>query len=158
MKTINLLKKFYSDLSYTELNGISIGLIAFVMALVLLTSCTPSSYIEPLEPVEPGYSSDGLPEMLLGSFEMGTVYSVSVSCPDTTTFTWTAEFIAGPAVKICTEPTQGEFGTCAVYDLEEQDGVLFWLHQGEYIASQQLESTGDLAGHNLNSGCAVVIW
>ena len=158
MKILNLLKKFYADLSYNEVNGYAIGLIAFIMALVLLTSCTPSTYVEPLEPAPVTEGSDGLPDMLSEAWSMDTVYSVAVSCPDTVTFTWSAEFLPGPSIKICTEPTQGEFGTCAVYELEEQDGVLFWLHDGEYIVSQQVESNGHLVGYNLNSGCAVVIW
>ena len=154
----NTLRGFVNHLTANEKKGAGWYLIALLMVLALLASCTPSTYVEPLEPNEPGHNSEGLPEMLLGSFEMDTVYSVAVSCPDTVTFTWSAEFMPGPTIKICTEPTQGQFGTCAVYELEEQDGVLFWLHDGEYIASQQVESNGHLVGYNLNSGCAVVIW
>jgi hypothetical protein len=158
MNILSLLKKFYADLSQKEVNGYCVGAIAFIMVLVLLTSCTPSTYIEPIEPTPPVVEANDLPDMLSDSWQTDTVYTVAVSCPDTVTFTWSAEFLPGPSIKICTEPTQGVFGTCAVYELEEQDGVLFWLHDGEYIVSQQVESNGHLVGYNLNSGCAVVIW
>ena len=153
----NLVTRFFAHLTTSERNGMSIGLLAFIMTLVLLTSCTAETYCEDCEPIaDVTYTVPAGPGVL-DDYEQGVEYLIDVYCTGQDAGQLKVSFEENGQAVICTVAEPGEFGLCSVYDFYEQDGALFLDRDGVVYASFRLMDSGDLYGTQFVSGCDLVL-
>lgn len=148
--------RFVQHLTASERTGFLIYILTALVVVALLSSCTPETYVEDLEPVTADVVIQAGPSVF-EDFEQNTEYDLNVYCDGEAPGLLKITFEEDGTCVVCSTPVQGEFGWCALYTFEEQDGVLFVYHQGNVLMSLQNTAPGLLTGANFLTGCAVVI-
>ena len=151
-----LLGRFFQHLTASERTGFYIYILTAFVVAALLSSCTPETYVEDLEPETVDVVIQAGPSVF-EDFEQNTEYDLNTYCEGEAPTLSKVTFEEDGTCVVCTVPAPGEFGTCWVYTFTEQDGVLFVYDGRDVIMSLQNTSPGLLTGANFATGCAVVI-
>jgi len=122
---------------------------------LLLTSCTQETYCPECEPVADVVIDAG--PSVFEDFEQNTEYNLSVYCEGEAPALLKITFEEDGTCVVCSIPTQGDFGWCALYDYTVEDGWIQVYHQGNHLMSLTNSSAGLLTGHNVQTGCPVVV-
>ena len=153
-----LLSRFFQHLTASERTGFYIYILTAFVVAALLSSCTPETYVEDLEPecVRPVVDVQGIPSVF-EDFEQNTEYTMSVICEGEDMGLLSIVFEEDGTCVVCSVPEQGEFGWCAVYTFAQYDETLRVFYQGAPWMDLQNTAPGLLTGTNLVTGCAVVV-